>query len=213
MLSPEQRNLLEATTIRYKLSLPGSRAEEYLAERGLLLAAEQFQLGAVVDPLPEHDRYRGMLAIPYLRWDGHKKKTVVSMRFRCLEDHEHSGHGKYNTVSGDTPRLFNTVAIITNDDTICITEGEIDAMAAALCGVPAVGVPGANSWQPHFAEPFIGFETVWVLADGDIPGRTFADTVSKSLPNARVMQMPDGMDVDSVRRTEGVDALKQRGIT
>lgn len=198
------------TTYQYKESLPGSIAEEYLATRDLLPMAARFQLGYVADPLPEHERYRGMLAIPYLRQNGHGKWSVVSIRFRCLEDHEHSGHGRYNTVAGDKPRLYNAVDIVTNDDAICITEGETDCIAAKMCDLPAVGIPGAQAWQPHFKEAFMGFETVWVLADGDTAGRSFAEKVAADLKNARVLQMPDGLDVDSVRTTLGPDALLER---
>lgn len=153
--------------------------------------------------------YRGMLAIPYLRWS-YGEWSVVSIRFRCLDDHEHEGHGKYNTVAGDRPRLFNTKALMTADDIICICEGELDTITAKACKVEAVGVPGATSWQRHFREPFLGYETVYVLADGDEPGIRFAEKVVKDLPNGKILPCPPGHDVNSLVLRDGPKALTER---
>lgn len=55
----------------------------YLADRGLDRdAASGFLLGLVSDPDPAHEQYRGRLSIPFITPTG-----VVSMRFRCLEEH------------------------------------------------------------------------------------------------------------------------------
>lgn len=211
MLSSEQRSLLQDATRRYHHALPESPAAEHLAKRGLGQdRVKPFLLGYVAEPLPEHTPYRGMLAIPYLRRNGHNTLSVVSMRFRCIEDHEHQGHGKYNTVPGDTGRLFNTIDIVENDQTIAICEGEMDAVAAHVAGIGAVGIPGAQIWKPYFTEPFIGFETVWVLADGDPAGRSFGDTVAKKVSSARVVSFPEGHDVNSFIVTYGAEALKEK---
>jgi DNA primase len=151
-----------------------------------------------------------MLAVPYVRWSHEHKWAVVSIRFRCLRDHEHRGHGKYNTVAGDRPRLFNTAALLGRGVRIGITEGEIDAISAEACGIPAVGVPGAQSWQPHFREPFVGYREVLVFADGDDAGLKFAETVVKSLSNAKAVLMPPGQDVNSVFVQGGRLALEER---
>lgn len=171
---------------------------------------EPFLLGYVEDALPGHSPYEGMLAIPYLRPTTQGGVFVASLRFRCLEDHEHQGHGKYMTVPGDRARMYNTLALIDACDTIAITEGELDAITAVACGVPAVGLPGAQSWKPWFRDPFLGYETVYVLADGDEAGHRFAVTVMKDLPNAKHIPMPKGEDVNSVVRAGGPKALTDR---
>jgi hypothetical protein len=190
-LSESQRQFLREATHRYHGSLPGSPAEEHLGSRGLEAPSikdkvQKFRLGYVNDPLPGHEQFRGYLAIPYLRWSQHNGWTVPSIRFRCMADHEHTGHGKYMTAPGDRPRLFNTVALLKPAPAVAITEGEIDAITAQVCGLPAVGVPGAQAWLPHFREPFLGYRDVFVLADGDEAGLRFANTVAGTLPNAKV---------------------------
>jgi DNA primase len=120
-----------------------------------------------------------------------------------MADHEHTGHGKYMTVAGDRPRLFNTKVLLGDSPVVAITEGEIDAITATVCGLPAVGVPGSQAWQPHFREPFLGYRDVFVLADGDEAGVHFANTIAATLPNAKVIPMPSGQDVNSVVLSEG----------
>lgn len=214
-LSQSQKNFLREATHRYHDQLPGSPADEYLATRGLgwpSLAERvgKFRLGFVGEPLPGHEQFRGFLAIPYLRWSQEHGWAVVSMRFRCIEEHDHKGHGKYMTVAGDRPRLFNTLALLKDSPSIAITEGELDAITAQMCGVPAVGVPGAQAWQPYFREPFLGYKDVFVLADGDDAGLQFGNTVAASLPNAKLIPMPQGEDVSSLVQTKGADALIER---
>ena len=210
-LSSSQRDYLREATTRYVRAFPDSPAAEYLASRGLEgPEVNRFKLGFVEDPLPGHEMHRGSLAIPYLRWSQEYGWSVVSIRFRCIKDHEHVGHGKYMTPAGDRPRLYNTLALLRQEPTIAITEGELDAISAQVAGVPAVGVPGAEAWQPHFREPFLGYETVFVLADGDEPGLRFANTVAKTLPNAMVIPCPDGEDVNSLVHKHGPEALKER---
>ena len=214
-LSESQRTFLREATERYRLSMPGSPAEEYLASRGLGYPSIKedvgmFLLGYVEDPLPGHEMHRGSLAIPYLRWSQHHGWAVVSIRFRCIQDHEHQGHGKYMTQAGDRPRLYNTMALLKTSTNIAITEGEIDAITAQIAGIPAVGVPGAEAWQRYFREPFLGYKNVFVLADGDEPGLKFANTVAKTLPNAKVIPCPPGTDVNSLVIEQGPRALMER---
>jgi len=212
-LSESQKRSLREATSRYHQSIEGSPAEAYLESRGLFPSNEKvgrFRLGYVADPLPGHDAFAGFLAIPYLRWSQEFGWTVVSIRYRCIEDHDHKGHGKYMTQPGDRPRLFNTKALLEPSPVIAITEGELDAVTGQLCGIPTVGVPGAQSWQPHFREPFLGYRRVFIFADGDDPGRKFAGSIAKTLPNATVIQMPDGEDVNSIVVGQGVDALTGR---
>ena len=151
-----------------------------------------------------------MLSIPYIRQTASGKYTFVSIRFRCIVDHDHKGHGKYMTLPGDRPRMFNTSALLGAESEVGISEGELDAITASLCGIPTVGIPGATSWQPHFVQPFEGYETVFIFADGDEPGMKFATTVAKTLPNSKIIPCPDGMDVNSLVLRDGKRALTDR---
>lgn len=215
-LSAAQKQFLVEATSRYHESLPESPAAEYLAKRGLMGASvakevSRFRLGYVDEPLTGHEMYRGMLAIPYLRRDNDGQWSVVSIRFRCIrEGCEHQNHGKYMSLPADRPRLYNTLALITEDDEIGMSEGELDALTASACGIPTVGVPGVEAWKDHFTEPFRGYETVYIFADGDDPGMRFATSVAKKLPNAKIVPMPKGEDVNSTVLKHGKKAFLGR---
>ena len=214
-LSESQKDYLRVAAEKYHANLPGSLADEYLKTRGLGFSStaevlDRFNLGYVADPLPGHEMFKGFLAIPYLRWSQDHVWSIASIRFRCIEDHDHRGHGKYMTLAGDRPRLYNTLALLKDSPRIAITEGEIDAITAQVCGIPAVGVPGAQAWQPHFREPFLGYRDVYVLTDGDEAGLAFGNTVASSLPNAKIIPCPDGYDVNSFVLGKGTEALMER---
>lgn len=189
---------MEATT-RYERSLPESPAADHLENRNLYWPelVEEFRLGFVDDPLPGHKKYEGMLAIPYLRRSENDEGMTVSIRFRCLNDHEHIGHGKYNTVHGDRPRMFNTNSLVNYDDFVCITEGEMDAISLHKVGAPAVGIPGAQAWREYFEPPFWGYKNVYVFTDGDQAGDEFGQTIVERLSNAKLIPCPEGHDVNS----------------
>lgn len=155
--------------------------------------------------------YKGMLAIPYLRRADDGGWSVVSIRFRCIENHDHKGHGKYQTPAGDTARLFNTLALLRPLEKMLVTEGEIDAITAQVYGFDAVAVPGSSNWKAHYREPLLGYETVFILADGDDAGRKFADTVKGALPNGKVIPCPPNQDVNSwITDPDGYKAFKER---
>lgn len=204
-LSESQRAFLWEATSRYRDALPGSLAAEYLESRGIA-GAPQFGLGYVEDPLPGHEMYRGCLAIPYMRYSDWRGWSVASLRFRRLDD----GTPKYMTVAGDKPRLFNTATMNNYSRDIAICEGELDTITAELAGLSTVGLPGAAMWKPYFRELFLGYRNVNILADGDDPGMEFATTVAKSLPNARIIPMPPGEDVNSLVLSQGKEALLER---
>lgn len=204
-LSQSQRDYLWAATKKYSESLPGSPAAEYLESRGIP-PETKFGLGYVTDALPGHEMYVGCLAIPYLRYSQWRGWFSASIRFRRLDDSK----PKYLTTPGDKTRLFNTHALTRHSPDICITEGEIDAITAHLAGLPAVGVPGAQAWKPYFREPFLGYRTVNILADGDDAGMQFARHVAGTLHNARIIPMPEGQDVNSFVLEQGKEALLER---
>lgn len=150
--------------------------------------------------------YRGCLAIPYLRWSQWRKWTVASIRYRRLD----GGSPKYLSMPGEKNRIYNTHALTSYSKDMAICEGEIDTITANLAGVPAVGLAGSQTWKPFMRELFLGYRNVNILSDGDEAGMDFARQVAKTLPNARIIPMPDGEDVNSLVTTQGKSALLER---
>ncbi|MGI5531547.1 toprim domain-containing protein [Streptomyces syringium] len=220
--SDSQKAVLLEAAKRNHQSYRGSPAETYMNHRGLGEAADRFKIGYVSDPVPGHDRYRGRLAIPYLRPAG-GLDAVATIRFRCiadactkapdgswLEEEQHPGHGKYLGLPGDPPMLFNTLALIRPSPHIVLGEGELDPVASELAGVPATGLPGVTTWQDHFAPAFAGFEVVFVIGDGDPAGRKFTNDMCEILPNAQPIDLGDGYDINTFVNEKGAEKYRQK---
>lgn len=213
MPSVKQKKSLWEAASTYRMSLPGSPGEEYLRGRGLWDdRLKSLGLGYVAEPLPGHDWYKGWLAIPYLRWSPRLKWTCVSIRFRCIEDHDHGKHGKYMSNEGDSPHLYNAYALLEDRPDIAITEGEFDAMSVILGGLPAVGVPGVKSPEKHWWDPFEGYETVYLFVDNDDDGQgvDFAREVKRTLTNVVPIMADKGEDANSMAQKYGFDWYRER---
>lgn len=203
-LSDSQRAEMEEAVTRYSASVT-AREAQYLADRGLTReTALTFRLGVVADPLPGHERYQGMLVIPYL----HREGYPLTMRFRNL-----SGEGpKYLSLPHDIARVFNTKAIFDAGDEIHVCEGEFDAMVLTQAGLPAVAFPGASTWRSKHRRMLGGFSKVWVWGDADEAGAEFANKVTRSMRTATKVRLPQGMDVTDYYLTNGRDAEALRSL-
>lgn len=201
-LSVDVKNSLEEATRTYQLQVDA--AAPYLAGRGIgRQAATMFRLGYVQEPMIGHEQYAGRLAIPYLTPSG-----VVDIRFRAMHD---DGSPKYLSRAGADSTLFNVLAFQQDTDVIGICEGEMDTIIAnAECGIPAVGVPGANGWKTWYARAFADYRRVIVLCDGDQPGRDLGKKIAQQIDVATVVSMPDGMDVNEVFMSEGMEGIRKR---
>lgn len=204
------------------------QAAAYLEARGIDLEyARQCGLGVVSgedDLTRVMPGLKGRLAIPYLTPAGPRQ-----MSFRCIKDHncKEVPHAKYLPFPGMTDaekrqskRLYFVLSYQTAGATMCLTEGEIDALTLNMLGIPAMGVPGAENWQSHWTAVFEDFSSILVFRDGDVEkvkpdgsivkpaSDKFVSTIIKHLGSkVRVIKLPDGEDVNSVYVKEGYDAL------
>jgi hypothetical protein len=207
------RKSLQQAVSKYHAALPESAGGRYLEEdRGLSLdKVERFRLGFVSEPQIGHEMFRGRLAIPYLRKSVEGKWSVIDIKYRvvpgvpCFREDM-----KYLYAAGAKHHLYNTYDAITNDDEISVAEGELDALTASAYGIPCVGAPGVTSWKDHFTEIFYGYETVYVLCDGDDAGMKFGAFLAGKLQNVRVIPMDAGEDVNSTVHKYGVDKILER---
>lgn len=146
-----------------------------------------------------------MLAIPYLAIKGYP----VTMRFRCLEEHDHraNGHGKYNSMPDQPARLYNSRVIPRVANEIHVTEGEFDALILNQLGMPAVAAGGANSFAPRHRILLQGFSQVWVWGDGDDAGAEMNARIGRSLRQARAISVPKGKDVSELFGDGGMPVI------
>lgn len=208
----------------YQEQYRGSPAEEYLIARGLGEGAEKFLPGYAGDLVTGHEKYRNHLVIPYLRPAG--IKYIATVRFRCIRDEcvkdsdgqyfflkgmkeEHGKHSKYQSLPADSPRLYNTAALITPSPYVAIAEGEFSAWAVELDGIPSGAIQGVGAWKDHFDRAFAGYEKVFILGDGDDAGEKMTEKLASRLPNGVPIELPAGSDPDSLRREQGDGAIRR----
>lgn len=181
----------------------------YLEPRGVShAAATGHLLGRVSDPIPGHEKFVGMMSIPYLTPAG-----TVAIKFRRIDDSEGP---KYDSPPGQRARLYNVGDLLRGGDTVAICEGELSALIFSdAVGVPSVGTPGTN-WMDHWTRCFADFERVLVIADHDVkddgssPGVKHAKSVVSKIPGAELVLPPAGLDPDEWVLAAGADAVRER---
>ncbi|MGW0895907.1 toprim domain-containing protein [Streptomyces goshikiensis] len=196
---------MEEATGTYQAALTADAAR-YLLGRGIgREQAATYRLGVVGDrPFPGHEKYRGMLAIPYL---DHSNEPLT-VRFRCLQEHDHRafGHGKYNTIKDDPPRMYGVGSVHKADSIIEVTEGELDRIILEKLGLHAVAIPGASIWQGRHRRMLAGFNRVRVWGDPDDAGAEFTARICRALRSAKGMRLSAG-DVTDTYVQQGAEAL------
>lgn len=204
---------------RALLDRPDEPAFTYLnEERGLSVETiEQFKLGVVDESDGEYAHLSGYLSIPYLTPTSVSEwwKNYTDLRFRRGPDVPEKAP-KYRTLPGHPPRLFATTTLAAPEEYIVVVEGEMDAMTLIQCGIPAIGVPGVQSWKPYYSSIFGGFEKVLILADNDEAkdeggvgvGEEFAEKVAKHVPNPKVILVPEGGDANGFFLQNGKAELR-----
>lgn len=146
--------------------------------------------------------FAGRLSIPYIT-----KTGVVDLRFRGLDP---LVEPKYLGMDGAKTKLYNVKDVEKAENWIGVCEGELDTITLSYCvGIPCVGVPGANSWKPHYTRLLQDFERVYVFADGDQAGTEFGRSLARELP-VTIVQLPPGEDVNSVYCTYGKEYLMEK---
>jgi hypothetical protein len=87
---------------------------------------------------------------------------------------------------------------------ILLVEGEPDMIAARSRNIPAIAIPGADTWRPEWASPFAGRD-VTIVMDCDPEGRRAAERVAENLhglADARVFDIApnrrDGYDLTNL---------------
>ncbi|MGW0087830.1 topoisomerase [Streptomyces sp. NPDC003328] len=203
----------------------GSKAQEYVKARGLADVANGFGLGHVGSAIPGHERFTGFLSIPYLRPAG-GEDSVATVRFRCVADkcvkdadgryffekqqkEHHEGHGKYQTLPGDPPRMFNTSALIEPSPHLVVVEGEFDTMTWKAADVPAIGAPGTGTWRDYWSPALLGYQTVFLISE-DPAGFKFMESLAAEMPNSKIIEMTGNLDSNATYLLEGPKGLRER---
>lgn len=200
-LHPAVKAELREAVAHFHQALPGSAGWDYLEGRKIGRGtARALRLGYVdpADPREGWERFAGRLAIPYLN----PKGDAVWIKFRATHITKPNAKGevvKYAQQAGEEARLYNTIALTAKSDTLCLVEGEFDAIVLTALGIPAVGVPGAGAFKPHMAKALDGWPRTVLFYDNDPegkngrrPGEALLEAVKAKMPDVIPLVAPGG---------------------
>ena len=185
-------------------NLDGVMALEYLEARGLTpQTVRGSHLGVVSDPLPGHEHVKGMLSLPYMSQRG----EALALRFRCIQEHDCKAnkHGKYMSLPHEPGRIYNVQGLKSAGQELHVTEGEFDCLTLSQCGLPAIGLPGASTWNGAIRNVLAGYPILTVWADPDAAGMALWGRLSRSIHRARLV--PLKMDVNDTFVKGGQEAI------
>lgn len=142
--------------------------------------------------------HREHVAVPYLNRDGSPYRT------KCFS---HQGEALF--WEGDSrPQIPYGLDTLKLDGNVAVlTEGESCswALRAEFPAIPVLGLPGASSWKPEWAEFVADRQVVYLSFDADAAGRSLLDAVWPYLPSpmGRRVRLPDGLDTRDLIQLHG----------
>lgn len=136
-----------------------------------------------------------------------------------------SGEPRSRWLGANKPQIpYGLWRLPASGDAVVLTEGESDTMALALAfpGLPVLGLPGSQSWEPEWAAYVLDFRRIYLSFDGDPAGdgrllpdkkaipssHSLLGRVRADIPHARALLLPDRADTRDVLQLLGRRAYK-----
>jgi putative DNA primase/helicase len=140
--------------------------------------------------ISEQRNERGVyLAMPYMD----RRGQVVAVRYRYAL----TGDRRFGWRKGDQPVLYGLWHIegyIREQGWVLLVEGESDCHMAWQWNIPALGVPGASSWQTAYARSdvaeLLNRAVIYVWMEPDKGGAALVSAVARTFPDALVLVPP-----------------------
>ena len=143
------------------------------------------------------DDRRAGVKIPYHDVDG----TLVAIRTRPALTGD-----RFRWRRGDHPLLYGLWKLqdIRSLGWVLLVEGETDCWTLWELGIPALGIPGKNTWRPEWSEHLMGLRVfLWQEPDA----ADLVDRVARDLTELRVIVAPDGTKDVSDAHVRGDDVV------
>ncbi|UCF81698.1 MAG: hypothetical protein JSV08_04600 [Acidobacteriota bacterium] len=118
------------------------------------------------------------LRIPYLD----ASCRAVAVRFRLSLVKSSDGDNRFRWRRGDKPCLYGLWRLkqARENGSVVLVEGESDAQTLWFYGIPALGIPGSNTWQEPWAEYLKGIPVIYVVLEPDSGGEAVRKWLAKS---------------------------------
>ncbi len=174
-------------------STPGCSLEDYSALKKLPIPfLRQLGLSEII--------YQKVIAIRIPYYDEHKNVTAI--RFRTALHKMPDRDDRFKWRKGSKPKLYGLWKLneAKNKGFIIIVEGESDAQTLWYHDQPAVGLPGANSWDETWAAHFTDISKIFISIEPDCGGKAILHWLDKSSISSKayLIQLNDIKDISEL---------------
>src|SRR5438477_391729 len=134
------------------------------------------------------------LRMPYYDEDGQE----MAVRFRLALSKTPEGDNRFRWRKGDRACLYGLwrLSKARRARRLVLVEGESDCHTLWSHGIPAVGIPGANSWNERWTKYFGGIHTIFVVVEPDRGGEAVLQSLATSSirDRVRIISLKDAKD-------------------
>ncbi len=127
---------------------------------------------------------RAAVRIPYL--DNLGQEAAVRFRVELVKTTESDGRFRWRKKDKPIPYGLDRLVAAREKGYIVLVEGESDAQTLWLHGIPALGLPGANSWQEDWVEHLEGIPLVFIVIEPDSGGEATRNWIARSSLRDRI---------------------------
>jgi putative DNA primase/helicase len=112
--------------------------------------------------------------IPYRNENGEE----AAVRFRVALEKSEEGDDRFRWRAGDKAMLYGLWRLekIRKAGWVVLVEGESDTQTLWYHGIPALGIPGVDTWKKEWAGYLDGIEKIYVVVEPDKGGESLRDT-------------------------------------
>jgi len=133
-----------------------------------------------------------------LGWNGRRITIPIPDRtgkfafFKLAKDPEDKSGPKMLSTRGAHAELYGWEHVLSKAEQIIICEGEFDRLVLEAQGFAAMtSTTGAATFRPEWAEAFREIPKVFICFDNDAAGRTGTERVSRLIPQAKLVRLPE----------------------
>src|SRR5215211_1206386 len=121
---------------------------------------------------------RPAVRIPYLKESG----VEGAVRFRIGLEKSEDGNDRFRWRTGSKAMLYGLWRLekIRKAGWVVLVEGESDTQTLWYHSIPALGIPGVDTWKEAWAEHLEGIGSIYVVIEPDKGGATLKDKLSTS---------------------------------
>jgi DNA primase catalytic core len=193
----KERGFTEETISQFQIGYAEGGLREYLIDKCKLPLDLCLKAGVLkkTDKGAVRDYFYRRIIFPNL-----KRGRVVHLSGRSLDAQE----PKYLHLPGEIRYLYNEDALSNSE--VYIAEGIPDCLSAVQTGYPTVAILGTSGFKPDYVSKFSRCETIYLCLDGDEAGRNGTLKIGTLIgEQARIVQLPDGLDVNDYLRAHSKD--------